>query len=204
MFWSWGGVCAQFSSQHFSPSNFPSTDAKAHYWTASMVINSNFSATSFWPPINPCCFVTQSWDMFQQYKIWHFKTISVPPPQLSVTSICLADKKKNPPVCFRVRKSLGDGNSSSNSLPGTAGTRAQQWPWVWKCLSVQKEQSWVSPQWAGILQGISHWKWKFCFKTPHSLKIFYSLFMWLLYQDRILILIAQRPSFSSLEPFGDQ
>lgn len=94
MFWSWGGVCAQFSSQHFSPSNFPSTDAKAHYWTASMVINSNFSATSFWPPINPCCFVTQSWDMFQQYKIWHFKTISVPPPQLSVTSICLADKKK--------------------------------------------------------------------------------------------------------------
>lgn len=102
MFWSWGGVCAQFSSQHFSPHNSSSTDAKAHYWTASMVINSNFSSTSFWPPINPCCFVIQSWDMFQQYKIWHFKTISVPPPQLSVTSRCLTDEK-NLPVCFRVR-----------------------------------------------------------------------------------------------------
>lgn len=101
-FWSWGGVCAQFSSQHFSPHNSSSTDAKAHYWTASMVINSNFSSTSFWPPINPCCFVIQSWDMFQQYKIWHFKTISVPPPQLSVTSRCLTDEK-NLPVCFRVR-----------------------------------------------------------------------------------------------------
>lgn len=87
IFWCWGDVCAQFSSQHSSPSDFPSTDAKAHYWTASMVINSNFSATSFWPPINPWCFVTQSWDMFQHDRIWHFRTISVPPPQLSVPSM---------------------------------------------------------------------------------------------------------------------
>lgn len=80
MFWCWGGACAQFSSQHFSCRNFSSTDAKAHYWTVPMVINSNFSATPLWPPINPWCFVIQSWDMFQHDRIWHFQAISVPPP----------------------------------------------------------------------------------------------------------------------------
>lgn len=94
MFWCWGGACAQFSSQHFSCSNFSSTDAKAHYWTVPMVINSNFSATPLWPPINPWCFVIQSWDMFQHDRIWHFQTISVPPPQLSVSSMSGRWKKK--------------------------------------------------------------------------------------------------------------
>lgn len=55
-------------------------DAKAQYWTASMLINSNFSSISFWPPINPWGFVIQNWDVFQHYRAWHFKTISVPTP----------------------------------------------------------------------------------------------------------------------------
>lgn len=169
MFWSWGGVSAQFSSHHFSPSNFSCTDAKAHYWTASMVINSNFSATSFWPPINPSCFVTQSWDMLQHDRTWHFKTISVPPHQLSVPSVFDRWKKKIYLCALGLGKACGMAIPAAILFLELQALQPSNGIWYG---NGRRNTSWVSSQQAGILQGISHWKWQFCLKKYTHWKSF--------------------------------
>lgn len=127
-----------------------------------------------------------------------FKTISVPPPQLSVPSVFGRWQKIY--LC-----ALGFSKACGMAIPAAIPFLAQQ---VLQpsngigcgngCLCTRKT-SWVSSQWAGILQRISCWKWQFCFKITHSLKIVYLLLMSLLYQDKILILTAIHTFFSFLK-----